>query len=204
LNLQSTGIASRFAQELFGGSIKEKILQRLYTQPDSSALASEAALAREIGVVPGSMNKALRQLVAAGLIVKDKTSLGSGYRAPLEDPRLRLLIQFFRQDSLIVMALRRALKPFKTIEYAYVFGSFARGTTHKGSDVDVLVLETSDEERYHIKMALSVTSDKIGREANGQFYSVEEFRDKAKRGEVVPTSILTQPRIDLKGSFQWP
>jgi hypothetical protein len=89
----------------------------------------------------------------------------------------------------------------KSIDYACVFGSFARGTTHKDSDVDVLVLECSEDERFQI---ISALSDRSGREANPQFYSVEEFRGLAASGETIALSILGNPRISLKGEFTWP
>ena len=79
---------------------------------------------------PFDANALLLALVADQLVVREETSRGPEYRAPFDDPRFKSLIMFFRQESVIVTALQRALKPFKSIEYACIFGSFASGTTH--------------------------------------------------------------------------
>lgn len=191
------------AEAITGSRLKAKILNWLYVESTPDDRFTERQLARQIGIPPGSIHKALMTLVADQLVVREEVARGPEYRAPFEDPRFKSLISFFRQESEIVTALKRALKPFKSIEYACIFGSFASGTTHKDSDVDVLVLETSEDDRFQIISALSRVSDKIQREANPQFYPAEEFRSNASRGETVALSILSNPRIPLKGSFTW-
>lgn len=192
------------AEAITGSRLKAKILNWLYVESLPGARITERQLAKQVDISAGSIHKVLLALVADQLVIREETSRGPEYRAPFEDPRFRPLIQFFRQESEVVGRLRRALKQFKSIEYACIFGSFASGTTHKESDVDVLVLERSDADRFRIISALSGVSDKIGREANPQFYSVEEFRNNASRGETIALSILGNPRIPLKGAFEWP
>lgn len=192
------------AEAITGSRLKAKILNWLYVQSPPESRFTERALARQVGIGSGSIHKVLTHLVDDQLVIREETARGPEYRAPFEDPRLKALILFFRQESDVINALRRVLKPFKSIEYACVFGSFARGTTHKDSDVDVLVLESSEDERFQIISALSAVSDRIGREANPQFYSVEEFRGLAASGETIALSILGNPRISLKGEFTWP
>jgi predicted nucleotidyltransferase len=192
------------AEAITGSRLKAKILNWLYVESAPEDRFTERQLARQVGIPPGSIHKVLLRLVADQLVVREEGVRGPEYRAPFEDPRFKSLISFFRQESEIVSVLKRAVKPFKSIEYACIFGSFASGTTHKNSDVDVLVLETSENDRFQIISALSGVSDKIKREANPQFYSVEEFRSNADRGETIALSILGSSRITLKGSFTWP
>lgn len=191
------------AEAITGSRLKAKILSWLYVESAPDDRFTERQLARQLGIPSGSIHKVLMALVADQLVVREEASRGPEYRAPFDDPRFKSLISFFRQESQTVSALKRALKSFKAIEYACIFGSFASGTTHKDSDVDVLVLETSDDDRFQIIAALSRVSDKIQREANPQFYSVEEFRNNASQGETIALSILSNPRIPLKGSFTW-
>lgn len=191
------------AEAITGSRLKAKVLNWLYVESAPDARVTERQLAKQVGIAPGSIHKVLLALVSEQLVVREESVRGPEYRAPFEDPRFKSLIMFFRQESVVVAALKRALKPFKSIEYACIFGSFASGTTHMNSDVDVLVLERSDSDRFRIISALSGVSDKIGREANPQFYSVEEFRSNASQGETIALSILGNPRIPLKGEFQW-
>ena len=191
------------AEAITGSSLKAKILSWLYVESDPADRFTERQLARDTGISSGSIHKVLMALVDDQLVVREHGARGPEYRAPFEDPRFKSLISFFRQESEIVALLKRALKPFKSIEYAGIFGSFARGATHRGSDIDVLVLESSDEHRLQIMAALSSVSDKIKREVNPQFYSVQEFRENAAAGEAIALSILSNPRIALKGELTW-
>jgi predicted nucleotidyltransferase len=83
-----------------------------------------------------------------------------------------------------------------------VFGSFATGTTNKGSDIDVLVLESTEEQRTEVLKAFSALSDSIGREVNPQIYSTEEFQANLAHGDSIALSLVSD-RIDLKGAAPW-
>lgn len=195
-------MASSLVEALFVNRPHAKIIEWLYVSASSSESFAVRELARCAGVPSGSINRALKDLVDRQLVVREQTKYGPRYRAPFEDPRWKHLFLLVREDSTIVRALKRALRPFKSIEYACIFGSFAHDTTHKASDVDVLILETSDAERFGIMTALSQVSDKISRETNGQFYSLQEFRANVKDGDAVVLNIIGNPHITLKGELK--
>jgi predicted nucleotidyltransferase len=107
-----------------------------------------------------------------------------------------------RQDSALVRALQRKLRGLKSaLTYACIFGSFARGETHAGSDIDVLVLGETDE--WAIRTALQEVAIKSERQINPQFLTVEEFLSDFNKGEAVACSILANPRIELIGEAPW-
>jgi hypothetical protein len=95
-----------------------------------------------------------KDLEAAQLVTPHEISHGIEYAAPHDDPRLKHLFLLFRQDSSLVRALSRALRPFKAVEYACIFGSFSRGTTNAKSDIDVLILLSASEQEWDIRTAL--------------------------------------------------
>lgn len=190
-------------EALFGTGPKAKIVQWLYIRNDSSPAIAARALARETAVPYGSVDKALRELVASQLVVREETAHGPHYRAPREDPRLAGLFTLLRQDSAIADQLKRALKPFKLALYACVFGSFASGNTHRASDIDVLVLEADGLDRFAVMTELSKVSTRVGREVNPEFYSLPEFLGKLDSGDAVALSIVANPHIDLKGEPPW-
>lgn len=190
-------------EALFGTGPKARIVQWLYLRHDSSPAVSARSLAREAAVPYGSVDKALRDLVANQLVVRDETPYGPHYRAPREDPRLAGLFTLLRQDSDITDALKKALKPFKLAAHACVFGSFASGNTHKASDIDVLVLEDDGLDRFAVMSALGKVSARVKREVSPEFYSVPEFMGKLEQGDAIALSIAANPRIDLKGKAPW-
>ena len=188
---------------LFGSAIKAKIVQWLYVEADPSQGYSVAELVRRTGVPMSSLPKALHQLVDQQLVVKVPGPLGNLYRAPHEDPRLKGLFLFLRQDSEIIARLRRSLKKVKSVRYACVFGSFARGTTHLNSDIDVLVLESGESDTFAIFGACSKLGDQLGRPVNPQIYSVEEFTTLIQEANPLALSFVSD-RIDLIGDTPWP
>jgi predicted nucleotidyltransferase len=189
---------------LFVNRPQVKLMQWLYVDAPPKQRFPARELARRAGLPYGSIDRALKDLVKRELVVREDAPRGPEYRAPFEDPRLKHLFLLLREDSAIVTALKHALKSFKSVEYACVFGSFARGETHKGSDVDVLILESGDMDRFRVIGELSKVSDRIGREVNPQFYALSEFKRLVDEGEPIAVSILQEPRIDMKGVLPWP
>jgi predicted nucleotidyltransferase len=190
------------SEALFGSEVRAKLIRWLYVIAEPGKRFSERALARHAGVAEGTVHRPLLALVAGQLLLKEETEEGPRYRAPHENPRLKYLFLFLRQDSAIVAQIARTMKKLKSVQYACVFGSFATGTTHMRSDIDVLVLESTEEQRIEVLKAFSALSDSIGREVNPQIYSTEEFQANLARGDSIALSLVSS-RIDLKGAAPW-
>jgi predicted nucleotidyltransferase len=194
---------NQVAQSLFVNKPHVKLIQWLYVDAPPQERYPPRELARRAGLPYGSIDRALKDLVSRALVVREVTPRGPEYRAPHDDPRLRHLFILLREDSTIVQSMTRALQRFKWIEYACVFGSFARGESHKGSDVDVLILERQDPDRFAVTGALAKIGERIGRAINPEYYSSSEFKRLVDEGEPIALSILGNPRIHLKGHIPW-
>ena len=188
-------------EALFGSGAKSKVMSFLYLRAQGSGALAARALAREAEVPYGSISKTLRELTDDQLVVREETSTGPQYRAPFEDSRLVGLFLLLRQDSLIVQQIRRAMRSFKSIDYAGIYGSFASGRTHRESDVDVLILEQPGLDRLAVMSAVARVSERVKRQVHPAFYSADEFAGKLDALDPVSLSILANPRIDLKGSM---
>ncbi len=188
---------------LFGSGAKARIVQWLYTQADPKDTYPPRALARLAGIPYGSVHKTLNDLVKARLVSVQESPRGVEYRAPFEDPRLKHLFLLLRQDSEFIAMLRSKLRRFKSIDYACVFGSFARGQTHEKSDIDVLILGASAEDEWDIRTSLQETGLKFSHEISPQFLGTAVFIADLDKGEAVARSILANPRIDLIGEVPW-
>ena len=190
-------------EALLGSGAKSKVVSHLYLGSYGAEPLAARALAREAGVPYGSIDKTLRELVNSQLVVREESARGPLYRAPFEDARLTGLFHLIRQDSAIVALLKRALRPFKGIAYAGVFGSFASGNTQRHSDIDVFVLEASVIDRFSVMTALTKVAEKTKRQIKPEFYGFSEFSDKLDQLDPVALSILSNPRLDLKGALPW-
>lgn len=193
---------SSMLKALFGSGAQAKVLNFLFAEKCDETPMHARALARAAGVPAGSIYLTLAQLVEKQLVEKLDAPRGSEYRAPVGDPRLVGLFQVLRQESVIVQQLRQAFKSQRGVEFAGVFGSFARGTTCAQSDVDVLVLDTEKSDRLLIIAACQRASEKCGRPVNPQFYGFEEFeRLVVKERDPIAVAIAAGSTIHIKGKL---
>lgn len=196
-------MSTRVLEALFGKGAKAKVVECLYLRPDQALPLPARTLAREAGVPYGSIDKTLRDLVGNELVVREETPHGPHFRAPHEDRRLTGLFMVLRHDSDIVDQLMRALKPIKNVAYAGVFGSFASGRAGRASDIDLVMIEEPGFDRFAAMTAIEKVAQRVKRELSPQFYSDEEFTRQILEVDPIVISILSNPRIDLKGHLRW-
>lgn len=182
---------------LFGSEIRGQILQFFYERVGFRFQQSEVEKA--INSPQGRLSRLLREYSDAGILIRNEERNHILYEAPVDDPRFASLSTFFQQESALVLALRKALKPFKEIEYACIFGSFARGTIHKDSDVDVIVFANSTDNQFAILSSIGGVDNKFRIPINPIYTSLTAWKQKLEQGEPVALSILSNPRITLKG-----
>ena len=188
---------------LFVNAPQVKLIDFLYVEAKRGEQFATREIARRAAVAYGSVDRAMKTLVARGLVVRLETQDGPRFRAPFEDARLRHLFLLLRQGSAIVSALQRSLRGLKSVRYACVFGSFARGEDGAQSDIDVLILRDQQGEQIEIYSALQRVADRFGREVNPHLLDTNEFLRDIEAGEAVAKSIIANARIELLGKQPW-
>ena len=201
--MRAKPMKSSVTAALFVNAPQVKLIDFLYVDAKRSEQFATRDLARRAGVAYGSVDRAMKGLVARGLVTRLETQDGPRFRAPFEDARLRHLFLLLRQGSGIVSALQRALRGVKSVRYACVFGSFARGEDGAQSDIDVLILRDREEEQLEIYSQLQRVADRFGREVNPHLLDTQEFLRNVETGEAVAKSILASARIELIGAPPW-
>lgn len=77
----------------------------------------------------------------------------------------------------VIGKIRETLEPLgDKIEFAFVYGSFARGQEVSGSDLDLILVGRIKLDE--LVATLSNVEQAIGREINPTLFSVAEFKDK--------------------------
>ncbi len=94
--------------------------------------------------------------------------------------------------------LKKIIDKLDNVEYAFVFGSIAKGTENSGSDVDLMLIGDIDQDAF--TSALSSLEGKIAREINYHIYSSQEITKKLKAGDNFISNIFSAPIIKLKGN----
>jgi predicted nucleotidyltransferase len=164
---------------LLFGQTRGRILAALYGTPDQAFFVRQ--LARRVDVSVGSVQRELVTLADAGLLVRSQTGNQVFFRANRDHPVFAELHGLLAKTAGIFSQLSEALAPLANeIEFALVYGSFARGEETAGSDVDLMVVgkATLDE----LLERLASVERGLQRPVNPTVYSSREVRAKLKAG----------------------
>ncbi len=185
------------ADALFSGGQK-RVLGLLFGQPDRAFYSNEIANLVKSG--RGALQRELERLVAAGLIKSKLMGRQKYFQADKESflyPELRsIVMKTFGLGDM----LRDALSVHADkIDYAFIYGSVAKGADTAASDVDLMVIGRGL--RYSdLFEALSAAEEKLGRKISPTIYSRQEFTRKVDGDNHFVKRVLSQPKIVLLGS----
>lgn len=124
---------------------ERKVLSFLSRTAERNLFGNEVA--RRVGASRGAANVALRSLVGAGLLTREKIGRDYFYRADASNPILR---QFKVSLTLSELApFVKALEPIS--ERVILFGSAGEGTDFEESDVDLFVVSARKAEASDLR-----------------------------------------------------
>ncbi len=162
---------------LLFGQTRGRILGVLFGFPDEAFFVRQ--IARSIDVSTGAVQRELKTLADAGLILRTKTGNQVFYRANREHPVYLELHALLAKTIGVFQLLSEALEPLADqIQFAFVYGSFARGDESATSDVDLLVIGsvTLDD----LLERLTPVEATLRRPINPSIYSLSELVTKLR------------------------
>jgi predicted nucleotidyltransferase len=186
--------------ELVGGLGRFKALQCLYEQPDRAFGTRELAL--EAGIDPGNASRWLRRWSDVGLVERHKERGSFVFKAS-GDPALAPLAALMQQASRAADVLRNRVNAIGGhIEAAAIFGSAARGTAGRDSDIDLLLI--TEMPQLKAQALFKSAGRELGRPVNVLVFTSHEWRKAVESGDTFVGEILRQPMIGLKGPLNAP
>jgi len=179
------------AQSLFGQT-RTAILSLLYGHADESFYVRQ--LVRETGAGNGAVQREVKQLSDAGLIVRKTLGNLVLYQANRKSPVFSELRRLLLKTAGVRDVLRQALAPLKNrIQAAFVYGSIAAQKERADSDVDLMIV--GDATFEEVVPRLSGAGKRLRREINPTIYPVREFRSKLGSGNRFLTSVLQSRKL---------
>jgi len=156
--------------------IRKKIILLFIYNPGKSYYINE--IARLIKTSAGNVQRELKKLEENGLLLKEK----KGNLVYFEINTVNPLFEDFKNivDKTIGLKniLEDILKKAKGINFAFLFGSYAKDDFGPDSDIDLYVIGgISEKELYQL---VKKAEEKIYREINFHLSSQKEFQDKMK------------------------
>lgn len=178
--------------KLFGSKTRMALLSLLLLTRFSGSIR---AVSREIGISPAYVRKELENLKKAGILKKEKVASATIYsmneKCPFLDELKALIVKVSGADIL----LRQELTGIKSIQCAFIFGSYASGRMDEHSDIDLFIVGRPDMKK--LATVISKMEKKLGREISFFVYSPEEFRHKKDSAFI--KNILSNKIIPLVG-----
>jgi len=191
------GSVDSVAHLLFG-SVRREVLALLLSHPDERFYFRE--LLRAVGGGSGAVQRELKQLVSAGLVIREAAGNQVYFSANREAqifPELRAIIEKTAGSADVLGSALATFVSKGRIELALIYGSVAAGKQSSKSDIDLLVV--GDVSLADLVPALRQAEAKLRREVNASVYPASEFRKKVKQGAPFLKRILKGPKLFVAG-----
>lgn len=183
-------------EAIFGSKLRTKILGWLYTHTDQRYFVRQ--LTNLIKEDSTNVSRELIRLEKAGIVVSTTEGRQKYYQANSKSPIFNELKSIVRKTFGVADVIREALAPVSGgIKAAFIFGSVARSSDDRKSDIDVMIIGdvTFDE----VVSALSPAENTLGREINSVVYPVTEFSKKVNKDHYFVKNVLGKEKIFLIG-----
>ncbi len=163
-------------ERLFTSKTRVKLLSEILPNSDREYHIRE--LSRIIDISPIYVQKELKNLQSLGLLTSRKQGNMILYaldkRSTISDDLKRIFLKTEVVGSEILKSLDKS-----KIQYALIYGSFAKGVETTKSDIDLLVIGDIDEDV--LLKSVSKTEGKVGREISYVLWTPKEFIQKARQ-----------------------
>jgi predicted nucleotidyltransferase len=177
---------------------QQRVLGLLYGNAGKTFYLNE--LVRLAGVGKGSVNRELIRMLDAGLLTKAKVGNQNHFQANKECPIYHELLDIVRKTFGIVDVIKQALLPLEeAIDFAFVYGSIAKGEENVKSDIDLMIVTSSLEYTDVINCLLDAEKS-LGRPINPTLYTSKQIKNKLKSKNAFISRVMEQDKLWVKGS----
>jgi predicted nucleotidyltransferase len=174
---------------------QQRVLRLLFGNPEKTYFKQE--LIARTGSGSGAVQRELARLVESGLVTVTLIGSQKHYQANRSAPIFDELRSIVTKTVGLIDPLRAALRPLaKRITRALVYGSVAKGTSHAGSDIDLLIV-AEDLTLEELFVRLAVAEKTLGRTIHPTLYTPVEFGRRLKSGNAFLKKVLAEEHIEL-------
>lgn len=174
---------------------KALLLRLFYTNPDREFYVQE--IGRILGKKPGVFQRTLYNLERSGIVVSQYRANARYFRANHGHPLFEEIKSIIAKTVGVIVSLKEVLGKAGSIDYAFIYGSFAKGDETFLSDIDLVIVGSPEESI--ILQQLSELEQTLKREINYRLYSSIDIARDIQRAEPFLLNILADRKIFLLG-----
>ena len=177
---------------------QQKVLGLLFGKPDESFYTNE--IIRRVAMGRGTVSRELERLVGAGIISITRDGNQNYYQANADNPVFQELVNIVKKSFGVADEIKESLKPLEdNIELAFIYGSVAKGSQTKSSDIDLMLIGNDLSYGLVVELLMPL-EESLKRSINPTIYEMNEFRTKLEKDNSFVTRVIEQPKIMIKGS----
>ncbi len=183
-------------KQLFSSQTRVDLLAIFFMHPGEEFYLRQ--LTGMLQCSPRSISLELANLHAISLVHKRISGKQHYYGINQEHPIYSELSALFRKTVGLRDVVKEELQSVAgNIEFAFIYGSMARGEFSPASDVDVMIIGQPPLRR--VASVVSALRTKLAREVNYQVFGKDEWLNRMHRGDHFVASILKEPLLFVMG-----
>lgn len=176
---------------------QQSILGLLYANSNKRYYTNEILRITSMGT--GTITRELQKMVAAELLTSTKDGNQNYYQANKDNPIFNELVGIVRKTFGMAEVIQQACMPMQEdIEYAFIYGSIAKGEDTANSDIDLLII--SELTFAEVMNNLAQAEQTLARKINPSIYTKKQIKTKIKQKNSFVTRILDQPKLWVLGT----
>jgi len=183
-------------EALLGSKLRSKVLGWLFTHPDERYFVRQlTSLVKEDST---NVSRELSRLEKAGILVSTIEGKHKYYQANRQSPLFDELHGLMLKTVGVADIIKKALEPrMADIKLAFIFGSLAKKSENRFSDIDLLVV--GNITFGEVVDLISTAEGTLNRELNPVVYTLSEFNKRVSENHYFISDILSGDKIFVVG-----
>ena len=172
-----------------------EILELFFKNSDREFYFRE--IAASLDKEPGAIQNYINSLVDQDFLRDERKGNMRFFKLNKNHPLYEEVKSIISKVMGIEYKLRELVSILPKVEYAFIFGSIAKGEEYGDSDIDLLLIGEVDQD-FLVEKIVKLQSE-LSREINYQIYTKDEIVKKLAEKNEFFLNIFSQPIINLKG-----
>jgi len=171
------------------------LLRLFFTNPEQSFYMQE--IGRILGKKPGVFQRTINSMEKEGILVSEYKANARFFKANKEYHLFNELKSIVFKTVGIIGSLKKILNKRQTIEYSFIYGSYAKAKDNHLSDIDLIIIGECDEDK--LIEEFDRLEKALKREINYKLYTPSALVKDIKQKEPFLLEIIKDKKIMIKG-----
>ena len=172
------------------------LLNLFFTNPERSFYMQE--IGRILGKKPGTFQRTINNMVSEGILISEYKANARFFQVNKKYPIYKELKSIVFKTVGVQGSLREVLDEIGDARFAFIYGSYAKAKETSFSDVDLVVIGNTDEDK--LINELDTLENKFQREINYKLYTFKKFMKEIEEKEPFLLEIMRDKKIMLIGN----